>query len=304
LRSPKYQEKFLSQELSLLHKVWSLSDCSQGHDLVVVDVGAGNGCLGLLAALVLNAKIVLIDLAPPPVEFRVEEKLPTPYRDRMHRIAGDVADEKVQEELWVLLASLGVRHAILVAKHLCGLGTDLAMALARQWREREACPELRGVVLATCCSHKMGAAERDTFAALHSGNSFPPVAEAELSSLLAICTRGCSWRTDAGASSISALRVRAAELFEDILQQPRLSLLRRLFPEVREVAFVPRANTPQNRCIVAGPSNWLDGDQDVAFLCALRTARDAILASVRGPLDLRPHGYASAKYDYDGTAGA
>merc|ERR1712100_853946 len=78
--------------------------------------------------------------------------------------------------------------------------------------------------------------------------------------LLALCTRCVAWRTTAGdsASRITTAQVRAAELFEDVLQQPRLNLLRRLFPAATEVAFVPAAQSLQNRCLVAGSEAALE----------------------------------------------
>ena len=67
-----YQEKMLGQELSILAKLWAIAGSAQAediqgplaHDLAVVDIGAGNGCLALLAALVLGGFAVLV---PPAV---------------------------------------------------------------------------------------------------------------------------------------------------------------------------------------------------------------------------------------------
>jgi len=59
-RSSKYQDKFLPQELSLLGKVWAIAG-GDGADLAVVDIGAGNGCLALIASLALDAQAILVD---------------------------------------------------------------------------------------------------------------------------------------------------------------------------------------------------------------------------------------------------
>jgi len=125
--------------------------------------------------------------------------------------------------------------------------------------------------------------------------------------LLALCTRCVAWRTTAGAaaSRITSAQVQAAELFEDTLQQPRLNLLRRLFPAATEVAFVPAHRSPQNRCLLAGPEEALQrccsAASEAEMLAALRRARDELVALVGGPLDLKPKGFVSKKYAYDGT---
>merc|ERR1712137_243955 len=73
-RPPKYQEKYLAQEVSLLTKIWGLAQGSpasnsgerQRSNLAIVDIGAGNGCLAFLAAVLLGAHAVLIDHTLPP----------------------------------------------------------------------------------------------------------------------------------------------------------------------------------------------------------------------------------------------
>ncbi|CAE8730741.1 unnamed protein product, partial [Polarella glacialis] len=97
-RPPKYQEKYLAQELSLLAKVWALAggkDDPSRHDegrLAVIDIGAGNGCLALLAAVLLDAHAVMIDHTLPPEPLRVEDKVPEPWKSLVLRVTGDVAD--------------------------------------------------------------------------------------------------------------------------------------------------------------------------------------------------------------------
>merc|ERR1712136_246751 len=49
---------------SLLGKVWAIAG-GGGADLAVVDIGAGNGCLALIAYLALDAQAVLVDHTLP-----------------------------------------------------------------------------------------------------------------------------------------------------------------------------------------------------------------------------------------------
>merc|ERR1712113_849895 len=109
----------------------------------------------------------------------------------------------------------------------------------------------------------IGATDRETFAAFHVGDSYLDELTgsdpARLRSFLTLCTRCVAWRTTATAlcNRIMSSQVRTAELFEDALQQPRLNLLRRLFPAAAEVVFVPQGRSPQNRCLIAGTQEAL-----------------------------------------------
>jgi len=326
----------------------------------------------------------------PPAELRVEEKVPEVYRDRILRITGDVADLDAAKDVEPLLASRGISSAIVIAKHLCGVGTDLALKLVHRWRAGQCeeasvsapsaapapapaqatlseglplqpssyngpaagCDELAeplsrwqqvsqaapagqvesacsargsdsnragsggqvallGAIFATCCGHKIGGADRELYAAMHHQDSYLhglTLGDSErLLQLLALCTRCISWRTTAGANANRILpsQVRAAELFEDALQQPRLNLLRRLFPAAQEVAFIDAARSPQNRCLVAGTEEGVamasGTDCEEGAMAALRAARDELHAQAGGPLDLKPRGFVSKKYAYDGT---
>jgi len=329
VRSPKYQEKHLIQEMSLLAKVWAFAraadeGCADG--LAVVDVGAYAGHLALMAAILLGAHVVLVDRRLPPKEFRVEENVPEPYRGRIVRIIADIA-ELGPRDVELLLMRRGVSRVVVVAKHLCGLGTDLALAFMRRWsdgarvgsRWLQACGcnvyevvsgvegsgnnegnersssgvTLLGAVIATCCAGKIREVDYDSFAEVHAGdmhlNSFTHQHPARMRSLLALCARYSAWRT--ATSKIIDLQVRAAELLEDVLQQPRLNLLRRVFPAATEVAFVPVQCSPQNRCLLAGSVEGLRWAQiaagDTAFLKALQAVRQEVLIVTGGqPLHL------------------
>eukprot|EP00445_Apocalathium_hangoei_P033819 CAMPEP_0203953094 /NCGR_PEP_ID=MMETSP0359-20131031/86548_1 /ASSEMBLY_ACC=CAM_ASM_000338 /TAXON_ID=268821 /ORGANISM="Scrippsiella Hangoei, Strain SHTV-5" /LENGTH=480 /DNA_ID=CAMNT_0050886285 /DNA_START=33 /DNA_END=1475 /DNA_ORIENTATION=- len=333
-RPPKYQEKYVAQEVSLLAKVWALAggpaSCKANAmpDLAVIDIGAGNGCLALLAAVLLGAHAVLIDHTLPPQELRVEEKVPESYRSRILRINGDVADLDGTRDIEPLLVDRGICRVIVIAKHLCGVGTDAALDLVRRWlgdRDKEeakgvASPgstsarvALLGAVFATCCGHKIGGADRALYASLHGGDAYLDAlvqGDADrMLQLLSLCTRCVAWRTTAGAlaNRIMPAQIRIAELFEDALQQPRLNLLRRLFPAAEEVTFVDAGRSPQNRCLVAGSVQGLalatggSAAADLGVLAALQVARDKLLADVGGCLDLKPKGFVSKKYEYDGS---
>mmetsp|Transcript_112849 Transcript_112849/g.319195 ORF Transcript_112849/g.319195 Transcript_112849/m.319195 type:complete len:548 (+) Transcript_112849:83-1726(+) len=332
-RPPKYQEKYLGQELSLIAKVWALAgggaDAEGGGQgccgTAIVDIGAGNGSLALLAALVLGGSAVLVDHTLPPDELRVELKVPEPLRGRILRINGDIADLDPRRDLLPLLRRHGVSRAVVVAKHLCGVGTDHALRFVERWvRDAQELPvreaedthdtaaeaKLVGAVFATCCGHKIGAADRGTYAELHGDDEYLAGLTGgdpeRLGALLAACTRCVAWRTTAkGADSrTTALQVRAAELFEDVLQQPRLNRLRSLFQVAEEVAFVPQESSPQNRCLVGGVAERVRravAPDEGALLAAIGAARAELCAAGGCPLDLKPRGFVSQKYEYDGT---
>lgn len=323
-RPPKYQAKFAPQEVSLISKVWALAGGS-GEGLAVIDIGAGNGCLAFLAAVVLKCHAVLLDRELPPETLQVERKVPEKYRGQILRITGDVGDPDVRRDLESLLRRHGVTRAIVVAKHLCGVGTDLAMGLLSMWRQGQVdgaesaedssghgseIPELLGAVFATCCGHKIAAADRETYASLHEGDEYlgrlTGSDPACLRQLLSASTRCVAWRTTSGAASnrITAMQIRAAELFEDLLQQPRLNELRRSFSAAEEVIFVSAARSPQNRCLIGArtPEALITArDPGDSFVAALADARDELAVVVGGPLDLKPRGFVSSRFDYDGT---
>ena len=312
-RPPKYQEKYLEQEWSILSKVWALASTA-GQGLAVVDIGAGNGSLALLAALLLGGYAVLIDHTLPPEPMQVEGRLPEEYRQRILRVTGDVGDLDASREIEPLLEKHGISQVVVIAKHLCGTGTDLALKLLRRWcTAADTAVNVLGAVIATCCMHKIGAAEdRETYAAIHSADPYLRKLLGEnpepLRSLLGICTPCVAWRTTAGAqaSRITEKQVKMAELFEDALQQPRSNLLQGLFPSAVEVAFVASAKSPQNRCLIAGSEDGVKralatGDVTTAeaqsVIAALAATRDSLLQLNGAALDLRPHGMVSTRYD-------
>ena len=242
-RPPKYQEKYLGQEWSILTKLWALAGSpagEEGKDIAVVDIGAGNGSLAMLAALLLGGSAVLVDHTLPPEPLRVEGRLPEALKQRVLRVTGDVGDLDAQEALEPVLARHCLSRVVVIAKHLCGVGTDLALKLLRRWcrdglTSDSHHADVLGAVIATCCGHKIGAEDARVYREIHAGDPYlgritrcaPESGQdsGRLEAFLGICTRCVAWRTTAGASAnrITDKQVRAAELFEDALQEPRTS---------------------------------------------------------------------------------
>ena len=80
-RHSKYQDKFYAQEPSLLGEVWAMAGGS-GSDLAIVDMGAGNGCLAIIASLTLDAQVVIVDHTLTREELRVESRIQEKYHHR------------------------------------------------------------------------------------------------------------------------------------------------------------------------------------------------------------------------------
>ncbi|CAK0792748.1 unnamed protein product, partial [Prorocentrum cordatum] len=95
--------------------------------------------------------------------------------------------------------------------------------------------------------------------------------------------------------------------FEDAVQALRLRRLAELFEAVAQVRFAPSECTLQDRCLVAGAAPLPEGilahgeaSRDGGFLRRLRAGAAELLAD-GGPMDCRPKGLKSAKYDFDYT---
>jgi len=310
-RAPKYQEKYSAQESSLLMQVWALIDGEVGPDFAVVDIGAGNGCLALIAAIAFGSKAVLIDHTLPREELCVESYIPQEYRERILRITGDIKDVSLEKDLFPLLIKHGIKRAVVVAKHLCGLGTDLALSFVDRWKNCPMSPTtVVGATLATCCCHKIGQRQGlESYCCMYKEDPYlcKLVGDNEvgLHTLVSLWVRHVSWRYTAACqnNNITDTQVSAAELFEDVLQQPRLARLRELFPAAEEIVFVPQSHSLQNRCLLAGGRDFLEAAKSghPEFLEALRAARDMVHALAGGPLVFKPRGLKSARFDYDGT---
>jgi hypothetical protein len=92
-----------------------------------------------------------------------------------------------------------------------------------------------------------------------------------------------------------------AEAMEDSLQAPRIQRLRAIFGHCEERLYVPFESSPQNRCLVASrvDRQRIPTEASDTLLGIIR-ARVAEEGS-RWPLDFRPLGLASSRFDWDGT---
>jgi len=323
IRPPKYNAKFLPQEYSLLHKIWSLlgGDCRNAG---VLDIGAGNANCAVLAATMLGLTVVCVERESPREELRAEGQLPLPLRDKVIRMESDVAD--VDAEALKRMASMhGLQRIVLVAKHPCGIGVDRSIACAERLcaskeQSMESSATLVGVILATCCANKLSqddlrVSRVEEFCEFYR-DVLPTNSTSQTATLMAafqrsvdVMSRCSAWRTASGSdgNAVSDTQLEWAELFEDALQALRLQRLEQLLGAAAQVRFAPSECTLQDRCLLAGAaplprSLWAGGNEctDEAFLRQLQVASEMLCKS-SGPMDCRPRGLKSAKYDFDYT---
>lgn len=366
-RADKYQEKFLPQEVSLLHKIWWLcrGDFS---DVAVLDIGGGNACMCLFASMIFDCFSVCIDYECPPKQLCSELYLDEKLRDEMFaRITCDVRSIDF-DHLFDLLKSRGKKKIVILAKHLCGCATDMAITFAKKFQayclskvhssesdgagadndaldntiQTEEPILVSGVAMATCCLHKVDAPE---FVHLYSSSAdlwrnICKDNEEERIQVVEMFRRHVAWRTtgdshsaqdrDENKSGSTRLpcMIQMAETFEDCLQSARLRALDNLFPrgDVREVRYIDTARSLQNRCLLASARplhasqlkqnvqqneegkaistkrQYADSDLEFAEnVFAEYLERQCQRAHARfGTLDLKPRGFASTKFDYDG----
>jgi len=301
-RPPLYEQKMLPQELSLIHKLFTIVGgrhaSSGGGEVAIVDLGAGNGNLGLLCSLVLDCPVVLIDRVQPHAELQAENYAPPAAASRMLRFVSDVGMVDT-EALAAFLAVRGIRRVAVVAKHLCGLGSDLALEFVENLSKQKGV-EVLGIVVATCCVNKIDSpAQVQRYCEMYS--------LVDCASFVMTCTRHCTWRTTGGQansqSKMTDWQVQMSELFEDVIQAPRLERMRKHFPHVDEVLFAPKEHTLQNRCLVGshsgGSHQSTAGSHDEAFMSVLRDAHKDVIKMCGRAIDLCPKGIASSKYGYD-----
>lgn len=313
MRQPKYNAKFMPQEYSLLHKVWELlgRDCSQAG---VLDIGAGNANCAVLAASLLNLTVICVERESPRPELRAEAKLPAALRRRVIRLEMDVADFDASA-LQEVAAASGIRRFVVVAKHPCGIGVDRSIGCASRLRRGPGQASLVGIVMATCCTNKISfddvrATRVPEFCGLYSKSSRFCAHQgvgAPFERVVETMSRCSAWRSASGSdgNAIHADQLAWAELFEDALQSLRLRRLEEVFGFATEVRFAPSECTLQDRCLVAAasplpPGIWAHGEdcEDTAFVSSLRTAVGDLLAET-GPIDCRPLGLKSSRYDSD-----
>ena len=177
LRPPRYNAKFLPQEYSLLHKVWSLFRGEGMSNCGVLDIGAGNANCAVLIAALLGLTVICVERESPRKELRAEEQLPEALKRKVIRIEKDIEDFDI-----ATLQSLASRHNlkrfVLLAKHPCGIGVDRSIDCAVKLRKSSRAsipslpslraepqetqhtqpsdlPQLLGVVIACCCTNKL-----------------------------------------------------------------------------------------------------------------------------------------------------
>jgi len=327
-RPDRYNEKFLPQEYSLIHKVWTLleGDCK---DAGVVDVGAGNACCAVLLAVLFGLTVICVERESPRAELRAETYLPEAYQRLVIRLESDVEDFGIEELQQAAADAGGIRRLVLLAKHPCGIGADRTIDLASKLMplankvdasQAECGPQILGLIMATCCTNKLFQDDYHDnhvaeFCSFYSRQTCAPQLQLDAGSeeqlpdgmLSAVETmsRCSAWRNTCGShgSRITPEQVALAESFEDALQALRTKRLQSIFGEALQVRFAPRACTMQDRCLLATPKPMPDFFNEASpgqFISELRAAADALCSST-GPIDCRPRGLKSAKYDFDFT---
>eukprot|EP00439_Symbiodinium_sp_Y106_P049069 s3548_g6.t1 len=313
LRPPRYNAKFLPQEYSLLHKVWSLFH-GETKRCGVLDIGAGNANCAVLAAALLGLTVICVERESPRKELRAEEQLPTALKGKVIRIEADIADFDTSA-----LASLACRHNldrfVLLAKHPCGIGVDRSIEMAVQLRASRPAsgpqpPNLLGVVIATCCTNKLSLddfreSRVEEFCAMYANPTRTGCKTSALVRAVEVMSRCSAWRSASASlgNAITSQQVSWAELFEDHLQSLRLKRLSTAFGTSVEVRFAPQECTLQDRCLLAAESvpEAIYASSDLAFLQQLERGVRELSEAAGGPLDCRPKGLKSAKYDFDYT---
>ena len=315
-RPEKYESKMIPQEVSLIHKMFILLDGRQevepskplGSSVAVLDIGAGNGCLGLFTTLILNCPVFLIDREAPNTQLQTENMVPEALSRRMVRFVSDIGTLDVGQMV-SFLRSNGICQVIVCAKHLCGLGTDLAIRFAERlkgYQDEKGSIEVLGIVAATCCVNKIdGASEVSRYC------GFYPSLMQNREEFVTSATHKSTWRTSAKVkeSRLTPGQISLSELYEDVLQSPRLAKLGSLFGHAKQIIFSAQEFTLQNRALLAfHKASALDGvgrgTSDAAFMAALESAAAYVHSQTphAGPIDLCPKGIISTKYAYDGAA--
>mmetsp|Transcript_36513 Transcript_36513/g.122278 ORF Transcript_36513/g.122278 Transcript_36513/m.122278 type:complete len:570 (-) Transcript_36513:143-1852(-) len=140
-RARKYNDKYASQELSLLYQLYRLG-AHDGCDLVV-DIGGGNANLSCLIALVFDVPVICVEMDSPRPELRGEFWLPPHLKAAraVRRVEALIQDYSLPE---------GYSNVLVLGKHLCGPGTDAGIDFVRRHLS-----VVRGCVFATCCCCKL-----------------------------------------------------------------------------------------------------------------------------------------------------
>ena len=138
-RAQRYNDKYASQELSLLYQLYRLG-CGRGKGVdLVVDIGAGNANLSCLIALVFDVPVICVEMDSPRIELRAEPWLPPELKARkaVTRVESLIQDYNLPD---------GYKNVVVLGKHLCGPGTDAGIEFVRRHLD-----VMLGCVFATCC---------------------------------------------------------------------------------------------------------------------------------------------------------
>jgi len=271
--------------------------------------------------------VLCVDRDPPPAVLSGETRLPPNQVTRIEADIGELNLDRVMQ--WAQEKQLG-SGVLVLAKHLCGLGTDLAIEFVVRLQK-----QLRvvGMIAATCCCNKISGDDAKKYSEFYSLSS-AVAGEPEIFSLEKIETMArCSgYRNNAQSQYARATpeMVQLAEAFEDALQAPRQRKLAHLFGRCEERRYVPSSSSLQNRVLIAGENFLCDCKREnkggfseaatanqATSTSVARPATDVcycmndrLLSMMRRrieeegsawPLDFRPQGFGSAKYDYDGS---
>jgi len=282
-RPPKYQEKYIQQEASLLQKLYQIG---VGSGDCIIDLGCGNGTLALVSSYIFGSSAIGVDMETPREELCAESYIPEGVSNRFRRIERNLRDAELFDELIAAATELGASRLCIVCKHLCGTGTDLCLSLVDKL-QRASTFEVIGCIVATCCYHKISA-DLPTYIGLH-GEQSPHLDQ--------IC-RWTQWKATAQSdiNYINPQQVLYAIEFEDMIQVARIRFLRAMFPHVKEVLFIDKHVSPHNRCMVAStralPEHGTWSAQGVANA----------LEELRGERwNLWPRGIVSKRFDMDTT---
>jgi len=293
-RAPLYATKYAPQELSLIGKILEVVKGDLA-GVAVLDIGAGNGNLAALTSLILGIPAFCVDKYTPRDEL-CAENFPLPADVKLVRVEADIGDFTCAD-LRQLCDQYRVDRVVFIGKHLCGLGTDLAI----EFVNRLTCGDTlaAGCIFATCCWNKIpddggGVQYLDMYRECDCMGQFLP-GEATEARIIEAMGKSTSWKCAANSNNniITDEMVAHSLLYEALLQAPRRRRLDKLFPPCREEFFTPESVTLQNRCLVA-PSGF---DYRPSLAVHLRKA----LRRTDLPICLKPRGLVSIKFDYDGT---
>lgn len=289
-----YAEKYAPQELSLIGKVIEVL----GGDLrnsAVLDIGAGNANLAALTSLILGIPVFCLDKETPRDEL-CAENFPLPPDVRLVRVEADIA-EFTHADLQALCSAHQVDRVVFMGKHLCGLGTDLAIEFVHRLAGAHSLAV--GCIFATCCWNKIpfdggGQQYLDLYRGCACLGELLP-GEASETRIIEVMGKSTSWKCAAQSENniISEKMLAQSHHLEALLQAPRKKRLDQIFPPCREDYFTPESVTLQNRCLVA-PSGF-DYRELLSDLLRKTLCRTDI------PVVLKPKGLVSKKFDYDGN---